>query len=203
MRQPDAEFQDRLTYAGGTNQYGDPVFRFAWGETETFIASDGIQYREFSLGSMEPCWMLLMWEPAETYGHPALFYLENAEENGMCILGEFPYAGKYRLIHKFVARHVVGDRAIIDRLELDTMLIDAVLPLVKIWQGLSAEEKVHALSEDQRIRNHEASAEFEGKKSLYREREGSIKVRQKAAVLEKHWDSLMKLGSRIKMTGKV
>ena len=53
MRQCPPEFQDAFTRQGGTNQYGDPIFKLVWGPAEVqrsggYWARDGyLGYRDF------------------------------------------------------------------------------------------------------------------------------------------------------------
>jgi hypothetical protein len=147
-----SEFQDAFTRAGGTNPYGEPVFKIVWAQHERqrsggYWAKDGyLGYRDFLIGGNEPCWMLMMWKPAAAFGSPERWYWHHKDEaTGLQELGEYPYSGQYVVLHKFIHREMVNGVMEVERLELSGFLIDVVLPAVKFWVALTEEEKAAAL----------------------------------------------------------
>jgi len=146
------EFQDAFTRAGGTNPYGEPIFKIVWAQYETqrtggYWARDGyLGYRDFLIGGNEPCWMLMMWKPAAAFGSPERWYWHHRDEaTELQELGEYPYSGQYVVLQKFIHREMVNGEMIVERLELSGFLVDVVLPAVQFWQRLTEEEKVAAL----------------------------------------------------------
>lgn len=142
---PD-EYAQRVTEAGGCNQYGEPRFRIVWGMSECFRAGgiweplDGAYYRGYRdlLLVNEACWALLQWQPAEKFGHPVSYYLRNLDDSGFQTLGEFPYHGRYEIIQPFVARSVVDGHVVVDAMPLSSLLVDMVIPIIRESKEISA-----------------------------------------------------------------
>ena len=165
-RQCPQEWQDRIDERFGTNPYGEPIFRLSWGQTETMRAGgiwmDGFKgYRDILVARNAPCWMILMWEPAICYGPPELWYFQNKDEaTGLQMLGEYPYHGRYRVLHQLIHREIFDNKLRTLHLELTSLLIDSIIPLCKVWQDLSKETQVELLIEDERIRKEQAAAKL-------------------------------------------
>lgn len=141
------EFQERLTQAGGINKYDEPNFKMAWGQTETFRAGGVWEvedcppytgYRDLLIGSGEACWMLMMWEPADMEGTPEGFYVKNFDpDTGLQTLGEFPYSGQYIIVQPLVWKGMVNGELIIERMPLNSLLLDLVIPTILDAQDVS------------------------------------------------------------------
>lgn len=167
------EFQDRINQSFGTNKFGDPLFKLSWLGSETmrgggYWDKTGFQgYRDVLVGGGTPCWGIMMWEPAERFISPKIWYMQHRDEaTGLQDLGKFPHHGRYRLIHKLIHREMVMGHLVTEIMELNSMIIEAILPMTKAWQSLEAEKQVAALILDQEIRDKELSeAAWEAKKS--------------------------------------
>ena len=107
-RQCPQEFQDRLTRIFGKNQFGEPLFRIVWGQSE-FIRMGDIwrdrfgnerrQYRDVYQCHGTPCWVIMRWKQPAQYGSPETYY-ETTWDNfsKMHILGEYPWRGRYEIV---------------------------------------------------------------------------------------------------------
>jgi hypothetical protein len=148
------EFQDRLTRAVGTNQYGEPLWKIVWGQTETFTAGGVWQhdhffgYRQLMMsngscnGEGEPCWMVLEWRPPEKYGSPAMYYFENRDEyTELSILGEYPYKGRYEVAFKLTSQELRNGRMEVLHYQLDGFILDWLCPLLQLASKMSAKER--------------------------------------------------------------
>lgn len=210
------EFQDRINAVCGTNQYGDPIFRLAWGQSETMRgggawAKDGFKgYRDILVGGNSPCWMIMMWDPPSVYGPPERWYLQFRDDaTGLQDMGEYPYHGRYRLIHKLIHREMVDGKVVTEAMELSTMIIDQILPMVKAWQSLSKDAQVAALRFEQDLRDQEAASALADQKSSYAPAfKGAVSftrqgcrtslIAKKEAFLEKYWRELMSAAAQYK-----
>jgi hypothetical protein len=162
MRQCPAEFQDAFTRQGGTNQYGEPIFKLVWGPDETgrsggYWAKDGfIGYRDFQVAGPDPCWVLMMWKPAEVFGSDVAWYYHHTDEaTGLQELGEYPYHGQYVVIQKLIHYERVGETMTSEILEVSSFLIDVLLPCVQFWQALNEEEKLTAIKLQMELEENE------------------------------------------------
>lgn len=168
MRQCPVEFQDAFTRAGGTNQYGDPLFKLVWGPDETqraggYWARDGfIGYRDFQVAGPDPCWVLMMWKPAESFGSDARWYYHHLDEaTGLQELGEYPYHGQYVAIQSLIHREFDANRVMqVEILEVSGFLVDVLLPAVQFWQALTEEEKLEAIKLEMELEDDEVLDEM-------------------------------------------
>lgn len=161
------EFQDAFTRAGGTNQYGEPLFKLVWAQYETqraggYWAKDGFTgYRDFLIGGNDPCWMLMMWKPAEAFGSDVRWYYHHRDEaTGLQELGEYPYSGQYVVIQKLIHREIVDGVMTVENLEVSGFLVDVMLPAVKFWQALTEEEKLAAIQLEMELEENEVLDEM-------------------------------------------
>lgn len=209
------EFQDRLTQVGGTNPYGEPMFKLVWSQTETFRAGgywahDGFTgYRDVRHGQ-EPCWMLMQWQPAEKYGSPAYYYLMNYDyETGLQMLGEFPYSGRYEVVIPLVWKGIVNGRLVVEHMPLSNLLIDLVVPIIKEAQGLSY-ARVKQLKAEQKERDDreqlnqiearlaDAFPAFNGAEGISASRLScNSVVKQKMDAIGRHWQKAAKVLRRV------
>lgn len=161
-RECPPEFQDAFTRQGGTNHYGEPIFKLVWSETAIgrsggYWAKDGFMgYRDFLVGGKEPCWLLVMWKPSESFGSPARWYYQHRDDaTGLQELGEFPFHGQYVVLQRLVHYEMVDGRMRAEILELSSFLVDVLLPAVQFWQALNEEEKVAALKLESELEENE------------------------------------------------
>jgi hypothetical protein len=155
-------FQDRLTRAVGTNQYGEPLFLIVWGQSRTYTAGGVwshdhfLGYRQLMLsnsspsGKGQPCWMILEWHPASDYNTDAVYYFENRDEaTGLQTLGEYPYKGRYEVAFKLVSQEVRNGRMQINYYHLDGMVLDILIPAIVEAQRMTAKQRLQAIREMQ------------------------------------------------------
>ena len=197
-------FQDRLTRAGGTNQYGDPLFKLVWGPDERFttggyFAKDGfVGYRQVPL--CEPCWAIVMWEPAETFGTVERWYRDyRDEQTGLCDLGQYPYDGRYRLLQKLIHREQVGGEWITTRMEPNGFIIDVMIPLIIGWQRLTDEAKIKAIEQEMELEQQEYLRLAKDSRDSHRVRRGSALVQKKVEFLERNMKCAMQMASRTQL----
>ena len=159
-RECPPEFQERLTRAVGTNQYGEPLFKIAWGQTATYTAG-GVWphdhffgYRQLMLsnsspsGKGQPCWMILEWHPPQDYGTDAEYYSKNRDETtGLDTLGPYPYHGRYEVAFKLVSQEVRNNRMTIINYHLDGMVLDTVIPVIVESQRMTMRDRLRAIRE--------------------------------------------------------
>jgi hypothetical protein len=151
---PPAEFQERLTYLGGTNRYDSPNFSIWWGQYaygEGSFRSGGVWsveeqyfkgYRDLLKGSGEPCWCLGMWNPPELYGTPERWYVDNYDETaGLQLLGEYPYHGKTELLYNLRWLDREDGKIVFHTMPLSTTTFDAIVPIIIAAQDVSIEKR--------------------------------------------------------------
>lgn len=205
------QYQERLTRAGGVNRYGTPNFIIVWGQSwtvrrgGTWEQDDGHYFRGYRdiVEDGRPCWVLKKWHAPEIYGSPILYYLENMEEStGLQILGEFPYRGRYETLYPLVWKGLVNSRMVVERMPLNSMLLELVVPIVvgcqKIthYQRKLALEAVKAREDRDMLRSveakrHDAKMAFRGPVSFARQGCRTSLVDQKVYAIQKHLDRAM------------
>jgi len=156
---PPAIFQERITRAGGLNQYGDPIFKLAWAQSEVTIQggeweAEGetyVGYREVPALDNLPHWVLLQWcppginvnmpfLPPET---PSQFYANNRCPNtGLCLLGEYPYHGSYQLLLPLKDIEFQNGKLFIEYYSLSSELVDVIIPVILAGMEISIEAKM-------------------------------------------------------------
>ena len=138
------EFQDRLTEVGGRNKYDQPNFLVVWGQggqPECLYRSGGhwhadteasfIGYRDLLVGGGTPSWLLMQWEDSTTYGTPESYYVStHDDETGMQDLGEYPYAGRYRMLYNMCWRDMSSGRMVIEAMPLNSFILETVVPII-------------------------------------------------------------------------
>jgi len=129
MRECPSWFQAALTRIGGVNQYDEPIFKLVWSESEQMTIGgrwkDGFEgYKRAPLIPGEPCWALLVWEPAEVAGGSYESWMRDFRDNdercveedgsltikpgtGLLVCGAYPKYGAYRVLQKFLHREIV------------------------------------------------------------------------------------------------
>ena len=201
--------------AMGTNPYGEPIFRLAWGQSETMRGIDFSSYCDVLVTRNSPCWIVMMWEPPQIYGPDWLWYQQNRDEvTGLQFLGEYPYHGRYRPLHQMVHRQYVNGRLHSEYLELSSLMIESIIPMCRIWQDLSRETQVELLKRDMEIRDQEAARKaveakadckpaFGGKPvSFTNQGCRTSLIAKKMEQLEKAWARAMEAGAHLQAIEK-
>jgi hypothetical protein len=188
MRECPEWFQSELTRIGGTNHYGETIFKLVW-STEPRMTIGGrwessgfVGYKEVPMIHGEPCWALMVWEPASVYGTYEQWERDyRDEETGLLVCGGYPKYGTYRLLQKFMHREIAQERkeeqkcswvkrqgrmvphvetVVLQKQELRTyrmepcgLMLDLMLPMLMSWRRLSNEQKVAALKQQERERD--------------------------------------------------
>jgi len=219
---PD-EFQDRLTQVGGTNDYGEPLFRLVWsqggGDYAVYRAGGAweieglptrIGYRDLLIGSGIPCWALIQWHPAIHYGTPELYYVQNFDQDtGLQILAEYPYFGKYELLYNLRWTEHVGNRLVFESMPLNSFLLDTVVPIITQAKEISWEETKAAML-DQKAKEDQADIDmiadvmqsnaipFHGNAVSY-QKQGcrTSLVDKKIESMQRHWNRIMQTTSKL------
>jgi hypothetical protein len=159
-RECPQEFQQRLTDAVGRNVHGDPLFKIAWGQTETYTAG-GVWshdhffgYRQLMLsnsspsGKGQPCWMILEWHPPEDYETDAVYYFRNRDDStGLQTLGEYPYRGRYEVAFKLTSTEFSDGRLNIVHYHLDGMVLDILIPAILEGQRMTMLQRLRKIRE--------------------------------------------------------
>jgi hypothetical protein len=205
------EFQERLTRVGGLNRYGQPNFIIVWGQSwtvrrgGTWEQDDGTYFRGYRdvLEDGRPCWILKKWNAPEIYGSPALWFLENLEEStGLQILGDYPWRGCYETVQPFVWKGMVNGRLVVERMPLNSMILDLVVPIVlkckeaTFLQKKTAIQEMEARKDRDLLRSveakrHDANLAFRGPVSFARQGCRTSLVDRKVYAIQKHWDEAM------------
>lgn len=204
---PD-EFQHRLTAIGGLNRYGEPKIRLAWSQTELIRAGAEWTppgqpsfrgYRDIPLG-LEPCWMLMQWQPPEKYGSPEYYYLQNYDfDSNLQTLGEYPYYGRYEIILPLSWKGIINGKLVVEHMHLNSLLVDLIEPIIKEAQELTFARYMQIMRE-QKEREDKAAVDriadnlqdafpaFNGAemRSSSHLACNSV-VQQKMEAIEKHW----------------
>lgn len=150
-----AWFQDRLAQVGGMNPHGEPRFKLVWGESETmrdggYFVKDGFQgYRDVPSIGGEACWVLMMWEPASTFGGTYRWYKDHTDEySGLVTLGQYPFKGRYRVVKKLIHREFIGGQLVTVRMEPTHFILDVMVPLVIGWNKLSNANRLSIIKDE-------------------------------------------------------
>jgi hypothetical protein len=205
------EYQARLTDAGGLNRYGDPNFKFYWGQTETFRAGGCWEvedcppftgYRDLLLGSNEPCWMLMQWYPPEHYGTPESYFVQNYDEGtGLQTLGEFPYTGRYEIVNTLTHKSMVNGELVVERMPLNSLIVDLVIPTILDAEDVSVAKRLILYQadrdrEDEELTQKIANALAKGRLAFGRSPVSYGGQKHITSVLDKKMDSLRRNWSR-------
>ena len=144
------DFQRHVTDLFGVNRFGDPIFRFVWGmtETENRLTIRGT-YEPQLIGHNQPCWILQMWQPPELFGTPDFFYFANRDPASGLPLMEYPEFGRYGDLATFLFRNYDAKthELRIETIQLDFAIIDRAMPLM--IQALEMTESQKELAREQ------------------------------------------------------
>lgn len=110
--EPPESVVERLKLAGGTNPYGEAMFRVVWGWDrlvkitgswgDSALSYQGVETRTVPKYLPGNCWHLEMWRPPEEYGSPEKWgKLGEAVVGTMTIdtAGPFPSRGEWELCY--------------------------------------------------------------------------------------------------------
>lgn len=162
-------FNEELKRVGGENRYGLPNFKICWGqggEEDCLYRAGGYWdvenlpsyhgYRWLLRGGGTPSWCLLQWDDAIFYGTPESFYVDNYDtESDMQTLGEYPYAGAYRLLYNLCWRDMSSGKMKIEAMPLNSFILDCVIPIIIQAKDISY-EKTKAALRDQKEKEDKA-----------------------------------------------
>lgn len=193
------EFQRHLTDIFGVNRFGDPLFRFIWGMTETEIMLTPFgTYEERLIGNNKPCWILQQWEPAEAYGTPELFYYLNTDlDSGLPVM-MYPEFGRYKDFMTFLFKEYKHGQLNISTIDLGWVIIDRAIPLmIKSLEMsgalLKAQQEEYERIEEQAVvtkiadRMADALPSFYGPTSYAVQQIRQGKLDRKMEEIEKEW----------------
>jgi hypothetical protein len=166
-----ADMQDRLTRTFGTNIYGQPNFKIAWGASE-FIRMGNIWrdrqgterrgYRERYLAHGMSCWCILRWKSPATFGPPAVFYDNNyVAHTGLMATGEYPYEGRYEVLQALNYKEFVNGEMVVHNMPLTHLLIDMIIPMLLKAENLTRLEVIMAEQADARRKKQEHQQEID------------------------------------------
>jgi hypothetical protein len=225
MRECPQWFQDELTRIGGTNPYGEPIFRLVWStEPKTVIGGkfhDGyVGYREKRFVPGTPAWALMVWEPREMMGSPAMWEFDYRDpETNLLEIGGYPKYGRYRLLQKFLHTELVEQRverhwmdgphvrtetvsqpkSVHYRLEPRGIILDLMLPMLMAWRRLSERAKVAALLQEELQKKNEFLKKAKDARDgtrLSRTLRSSKLVQKRAEMIEKGMRQAMEVATR-------
>lgn len=152
---------ERLRLAGGTNRFGEPMYRVVWGwsrltwmggkwtdrdESGNFVR-EVVQLRETPKYPQLNRWHVEKWCPPEMYGSPRLWWAQTVQrENGEFIpaLGPYPSRGEYE--HSFVIEGPKGEFV-----QLTPTIVEQVARRIEFSRNYSlAQRRVAALAQHER-----------------------------------------------------
>ena len=224
IREAPAWFNDELERIGGTNRYGEPIFRLVWSEEVRSIIggrfADGFcGYRNSRLTPGDPHWVLMMWEGPEAYGDSDLWEMDFRQaDTGLLDCGSFPKHGRYRLLKQFIHRELVEQekidwsynyvakklvprrvqkrRLVTYKMEPCGLILDLMLPMLMAWRLLGPQQKMEAAMD--RKKRQEAERDRIVKDAMHGSRinRGSRLVQKRAEFIDKGMERAMAIASR-------
>jgi len=91
--------------------------------------------------------MIMEWNPPEC-SEAVWYYLNRDEATGLQTLGVYPSSGKYSVALKLETSEVVNGKMILDHYELDSRVLDFLIPTIVKAKAVSLEKRVlHATAE--------------------------------------------------------
>lgn len=223
IREAPAWFNDELERIGGTNPYGEPVFKLIWSEDIRMmvggIFADGFcGYRNARVMGKDPCWVLMIWEGPESFGDPDLWEMDYRQPaTGLLDCGSFPKYGRYRVLKQFLhrqmeqqerwqmvwnpikkrhERHLVqNQRFVTYRMEPSGLILDLMLPMLMAWKRLAPHQKLEALKDRKARQDAELAGKLKDAARASRIRRSSALVAKRAEFIEKHMEQAMRIAS--------
>ena len=158
LRCPE-QFNRRLGEIFGRNRFGEPFFRFIWGQTETYDISTLHGYSKKLIGHGEPCWIVQKWLPPEMFGIPEMYYYftRDPDHPELAMLGEYPQFGRYETVTPLRTRRYDQETnsIVVETLPLDWDMVERVIPVLiaaqelTYWQAKAAQQ---AMEEEENLR---------------------------------------------------
>jgi hypothetical protein len=219
LRECPAWIQSELTRIGGTNPYGEPMFKLVWSTEPRMILADHEGYKEVRAVTGEQCWALMCWDSQKVLGTPARWEIDYQDENGRLLAGGYPKSGQYRLVQKFLHREIVqvakerhwmqdgeprtekicSQEVRTERLEPCGFILDIMMPGLLRWRKLTDEAKVEALLQEERLEEEEFQRKckdaLEGTK-MSRTMRGSQLVQKRAEKIERGMREAMRVAAK-------
>ena len=222
MRNPPEWFQRELTRIGGTNPYGEPIFRLVWSQPERMVIggrwANGFEgYKLVPSIPGPPCWALLVWEPREFNGIPEMWEIEMRDaETGYLQTGGYPKSGAYRLMKRFMHREIermertepVWVKGVLQfqrvsipklvtyRMEPCGLILDLMLPMLIKWRRLTDEKKIEVLREREQARTDLVLKKSKDIRDGNKVRRITPYVQKRAELIEKGLMMTMKIAAR-------
>jgi hypothetical protein len=211
---------------GGANHYDEPIFKLVWSQEPQMTIggrwANGFEgYKRAPLIPGEPCWALLVWEPAEVAGGSYESWQRDFhdEETGLLQVGGYPKYGAYRVLQKFLHREIVQhaesrqfwDGPIIReevvqaqklrtyRMEPCGFMLDVMLPMLMAWKRLSNSQKLAAIRQREQERKDEHTKKLKDARDgtrLSRTSRSSRLVQDRVEVIERGMRQAMAAASQ-------
>jgi hypothetical protein len=224
LREAPAWFNDELGRIGGTNRYGEPLFKLVWSQEPRMIVGgkfpDGfVGYRSVRSVPGEPCWVLMIWEAPETYGDPLDWNFQYRDiETGLLDMGSFPKEGRYRLLKQLMhreirqqeksevvwnpfmkkpeMRRIQNQQVVTYKMEPCGLILDLMVPMLAAWRKLTFEQKLQAVMDRKERQADERERAVKDAIHCSRIRRGSQLVRKRAEEIEKGMEAAMQIASK-------
>jgi hypothetical protein len=224
VRQAPAWFNSALERIGGTNRYGEPIFKLVWSTEPRMIVggrfADGfVGYRKRSAVPGPPHWALMIWESPESHGDPIDWeYQYRQLDTGLLDVGGFPRRGRYRLLKSFMYQETIkkhGVEFVLDpksrrvhrvptqkavnlthTMEPCGLILDLMLPMLKAWRALTISERLEAVRERKEREDKEVARIVKDARDDCRVKRSWQLVQKRAAIIEKEMETAMRIASR-------
>ena len=221
MRSCPPWFQKELTRIGGTNLYGEPMFRLVWSTNERMVIGgrwaygfEGYKHGPAIFGS--PCWSLMVWEPREFNGTPEMWEITTRDpDTGYLQYGGYPKYGYYRLMKRFMHREVEHKEVtepvwvnnvlqyqkvqqpefVTYRMEPSGLILDMILPMLLGWRKLSEQKKRLVIEEREEEKRNQFFKKAKDIRDGNRVSRGSQMVAKRAEIIEKGMMQAMKIAA--------
>ena len=222
MRECPVWFQNELTRIGGTNQFGEPIFKLVWSTGEHRVIggrweADGFEgYRTAKAIPGAPCWALMYWEPNIVNGSLEQWESDYRDpETGYLQCGGYPKYGAYRVLRRFLHQEIISKpetsyqmqdgkpvaftsrkaEHVQHRLEPCGLMLDLMVPMLKLWLKLSDSAKTEAILQDERMREEEFNKQAKDLRADCKVRRGSQLVQKRAELIEKSLGQAMAIAA--------
>lgn len=221
MRSCPEWFQDELTRIGGTNQYGEPIFKLIWSLDNRQVIggrwADGFEGYKTVCMTPEPCWILMVWEPAEVQGSYETWNREYRDDSGYLECGGYPKYGRYRVLQRFIHVEIVQQpvercywtihgeprteilqtrKVETYRMEPRGIILDMLMPMILAWRKLANAKKAQLLLEKEQEQIKQDLKTIKDARSSIKVRRGSPMVQKKAEIIERGMRQAMAIAAR-------
>jgi hypothetical protein len=224
VRRAPAWFNNALERIGGTNRYGEPIFKLVWSTEPRMIVggrfADGfVGYRKRPAVPGPPCWALMIWESPESHGDPLDWEFQYRQPSTGCLdVGSFPQRGRYRLLKAFMYQETIKEKKIemvlnrrtraVDRIPVERavnithtmepcgLILDLMLPMLKAWRSLTISERLEAVRERKAREDKEVARIMKDARDDCRVKRSWQLVEKRAAIIEKEMEQAMRIASQ-------